>query len=464
MSQNPVSQSAAVSTGQAPPGNPSRDRATLILFTLLVTCLYADQNLLAPSLTLVGDEFGFTRAEIDQKLGADVNLIFWMLGGAVTLIIGYLADRADLTKRFNRKWMLVSVSFVSALACLGSGLSTSYEQLYWSRALTGLGIGGSFPLMYSLIGDYYPPNKRASANATIGLATGLGIAIGQLMAGMIATTQGWRQPFIYVAGATFVMIFLFSVIAREPRRGQQEAGLKELLESGGTYEERIRLEDLPALFKVRSNLMIFMQALPGTIPWGVFFVYLNDYYAHDKGFSVEQATLLVMVIGGAAIAGGFIGGLIGQRAFNVAPKYLPLVCASTTLAGVIPMAILISYPVSPGASMVGPMTVGILTGVLIAVTGPNVYTMLINVNPPEHRGSAFSLLNLFNDLGRGFGAWVVGTMAASWGRVTAFHVANLMWVFCGAVLILMMRAFPQDEQEMQRKLAESSQRKRGSDA
>lgn len=441
------------------PSSSSRDRATLILFTLLVTCLYADQNLLAPSLSLVGAEFGFSRAEIDQKLGADVNLIFWMLGGAVTMIIGYLADRSDLTEKFNRKWLLTTVSFISALACLGSGLASTYEQLYWSRALTGLGIGGSFPLMYSLIGDYYPPNKRASANATIGLATGLGIALGQLMAGMIATTQGWRQPFIYVAAATIVMVFLFAIIAKEPKRGQHEEGLKELLEAGGSYEERIRLEDIPALFKVRSNLMIFMQALPGTVPWGIFFVYLNDYYAHDKGFSVEEATLLVMVIGGAAIMGGFIGGLIGQKAFNVQPKYLPLVCASTTLAGVIPMAILISYPVSPGTSLTGPIVVGVLTGLLIAVTGPNVYTMLINVNPPEHRGSAFSLLNLFNDLGKGFGAWVVGTMAASWGRVTAFHVANLMWVFCGAVLIFMMKTFPKDEAELQRKLAESTHKR-----
>ena len=32
-----------------------------------------------------GAEFGFTRAQIDQRLGADVNLMFWMLGGVVTL-------------------------------------------------------------------------------------------------------------------------------------------------------------------------------------------------------------------------------------------------------------------------------------------------------------------------------------------------------------------------------------------
>jgi len=79
--------------------------------------------------------------------------------------------------------------------------------------------------------------------------------------------------------------------------------------------------------------------------------------------------------------------------------------------------------------------VGCLTGLLIAVTGPNVNTILIAVNPPQRRGSAFSLLNLFNDLGRGLGAWIGGSLAAHFGRVFAFHLANSMWLFCGLCLL-----------------------------
>lgn len=443
----------------APPERPQYDKLTVVLFTLLIGTLYADQNLLAPSLTVIGEEFGFTRAEIDQRLGADVNLIFWMLGGMVTLLVGYVADRADITRVFNRKWMLVTVASMGSLACLASGFAQTYEQLYWARALTGLGIGGSFPLIYSLLGDYFPPRQRAAATATIGLAMGIGIAVGQTLAGMYAGKGDWRTPFIEVAVACFVFIVLFALIGREPSRGAHEAGLQELLAKGEAYEEKIKLSDLPRLFQVPTNRLIFMQALPGTVPWGVFFVYLNDYYAHDKGFSVEQATLLVMVIGAAAILGGFLGGLLGQWLFNRSSHYLPLLCALTTLAGVIPMAVLISYPVGPEAGLAAPIAIGLTTGLLISVTGPNVNTILINVNAPEHRGSAFSLLNLFNDLGRGFGAWVVGTMAASWGRPTAFHVANLMWVFCGLVLLVMVRRFPRDEQQLQVQLKEAAREK-----
>ena len=92
--------------------SPARRQATLVLFVLLIGLLYADQNLLAPNLTAIGKEFGFSRAEIDQRLGADVNLMFWMLGGVVTLLVGYLTDRADLANRLPRKHLLFVVAFL----------------------------------------------------------------------------------------------------------------------------------------------------------------------------------------------------------------------------------------------------------------------------------------------------------------------------------------------------------------
>lgn len=439
--------------------SPTRIKVTQVLFVLIVGLLFADQNLLAPNLTAIGTEFGFSRAEIDQRLGADVNLLFWMVGGVLTLAVGYLADRGDLTGKLSRKRLLLLVVVVGQMACLASGLSKTYDQLLWARALTGLGIGGAFPLIYSLIGDFYPPQKRASAAATLGLAQGLGVGVGQLLSGMLGATYGWRFPFWVVACPGLVLSVFFALWAHEPKRGQHEEGLQDLLDQGHSYDERLRLRDIPRLFSVKTNVLILLQALPGTVPWGVFFVYLNDYYAHDKGFSVPDATLLVMSVGVAAIFGGFLGGLWGQKLLNRQTRNLPLLCALTTTMAVIPMAVLIEYPVRPGQSLVGPLLVGLLTGGLAAVTGPNVNTMLIAVNPPEHRGSVFSFFNLCNDLGRGLGAWIVGGMAARLGRVSAFHIANLMWLGCGLVLFVLIFLFPSDERALQTRLRKLARQK-----
>jgi MFS-type transporter involved in bile tolerance (Atg22 family) len=168
---------------------------------------------------------------------------------------------------------------------------------------------------------------------------------------------------------------------------------------------------------------------------------------------VADATFLVITIGVAAICGGFLGGMLGQYLFNRSSRNLPLLCGVTTLIGTIPTAILISYPIEPGGTIWGPLALGIGTGLLVAVTGPNVRAMLLAVNPPEHRGAVFSLFNLFDDLGKGLGAWVVGGLAASFGRVSAFHLSNLMWVFGGVVLLLTIRTFARDERAMQEELA-----------
>ncbi|MEO7732358.1 MAG: MFS transporter, partial [Kofleriaceae bacterium] len=172
------------------------------------------------------------------------------------------------------------------------------------------------------------------------------------------------------------------------------------------------------------------------------------------------ATGLVIAIGVGTLVGSFVGGLLGQRLFNRRPGYLPLFCAITTIAAVGPMALLISFPAGPSAAA-GATAIALVTGLLAGCVISNVNTMMINVNPPERRGAAFALLNLFNDLGRGLGAWLVGTMAASMGRVTAFHLANLLWIPCGLALFALARLLPREQAAVQARLQVMVARERG---
>lgn len=423
-----------------------RDRLAMVLLGVTSFFLFADQNLMAPNLSLIAQEFGFSDVEKDQKLGGDVALWFWMLGGVISIAVGWLTDRV------NRRNLYALTLIVGALPCFLTGFVQSYEQLLVARALTGIGIGGAIPLLYSLIGDLYPATQRAKATAVIGFTMGLGIAAGQLLAGMLGPEHGWRLPFQIVGAPNFVLALVFLAAVREPVRGQHEAAFEggAVVEHGGP----VRWADYKEVFRARTAALVFLQGIPGTVPWGVFFVFLNDFYSHDKGFSVQSATLLVMVIGAAAILGGYLGGLVGNRLYNKNPAYLPLFCGATTLIGILPTAALLNYPVQsgPDASLAAPMALGVLTGLFAAITGPNVRAILINVTAPETRGSVFSLYNLADDLGRGFGPWIIGGLVGAFGRVTAFNVANLFWVFCGLTLLWMSRSFPKDEAELQARL------------
>ena len=424
----------------------THERFAVVLLAIITLFLFADQNLMAPNLTQIANDFGFDAVQRDVMLGGNISFVFWVFGGLVTLGIGYLTDR------ISRKVLFVIVILVGEIPCLLTGFAQTYNQLFWLRALTGIGIGGALPLVYSLLGDYFSPKMRTAATAYMALAMGLGIAVGQLLAGFIGPVYGWRLPFILVAVPNFLLALIFWFTMREPVRGITEDGLRELIEGGRIYSAKINWSEYKKLFRIKTNLLVFLQGIPGTVPWGVFFIFLNDYLSQNKGYSIETATLIVTIIGGAAIFGGFLGGLMGHKVYNLDPKYLPALCGVTTLLGIIPTAILINIPDQTGVAdpnMMLALVSGLFTGFTISITGPNVKAMLLNVNTPETRGSIFSLFNLTDDLGKGFGPVIISLLIVSLGRTWAFNVANLFWVFCGIVLLWLIWVFPKDEQQLQ---------------
>jgi predicted MFS family arabinose efflux permease len=62
-----------------------------------------------------------------------------------------------------------------------------------------------------------------------------------------------------------------------------------------------------------------------------------------------------------------------------------------------------------GASFV----IALLALALTSANSPNWFALIADVNPPEHRGTVYSLGNLANGVGRAAGNWVVGVVFRS---------------------------------------------------
>ena len=176
--------------------------------------MFADQNLMGPNLTLIAEDFGMTDVK-DQYLGGLIPLVFWLLGGTVALFIGYCTDL------MSRKNLFVLIVFIGEIPCLLSGFADTYTEFFIMRALTGIGIGGIIPLTYSLLGDYYAANERIKAVTLIGLASGLGIAVGQLTAGMMGDSFGWSPPFILFALPNFILGIVFFLLRVRSMQSQK---------------------------------------------------------------------------------------------------------------------------------------------------------------------------------------------------------------------------------------------------
>lgn len=79
------------------------------------------------------------------------------------------------------------------MACLYAALSQSRmlfsatppcanarAQLYWTRAITGIAIGGGMPLVYSILGDLVSSTGRTEASGMVGISIGIGQGMGQV--------------------------------------------------------------------------------------------------------------------------------------------------------------------------------------------------------------------------------------------------------------------------------------------
>lgn len=409
------------------------------------------------------------QAEVDDRLAGRAALWFWMLGGLMALLVGYLTDKLP------RKVLLFTTIVIGAAPCLSTAFAQNVNQFVVLRALTGIGIGAVLPLTYSLLGDLFSARGRPVAVAWVGLAMGLGIAGGQVFAGIAGPTIGWRIPFIAVAVPNLVLSILFLLIAREPRRGGAETELQSAMAHGAEYEERIKLGDLKKIFSNRTNLLVFFQGIPGSMPWGFFFTYLVDYYHANKGYSVEEATLLVTVFGGGAILGGFFGGLIGGKLYQRRTSLLPLLCGVSVLAGIAPILLIVNWSSAAadplagaltalagmkgqGSSIVAPVLLGFFGAMVATVPSSNVKAVLMNVNPPENRGTIFSVFNLADDLGKGLAPFLIGSvLSVYFGRVLSYNIAILMWLICGVAWIALIRVFPQDVERLEARLRERAQ-------
>ena len=74
------------------------DYLSLTLLFILSFFLFADQNLMGPNLTQIANDFGFDDVQRDIKLGGEISLVFWLIGGFVTLFFGYLTDIVSTKK------------------------------------------------------------------------------------------------------------------------------------------------------------------------------------------------------------------------------------------------------------------------------------------------------------------------------------------------------------------------------
>ncbi|KAL6755542.1 major facilitator superfamily domain-containing protein [Haematococcus lacustris] len=421
-----------------------RRRYMVCIFTLMATLLFADQNLLAPNLTQVAADLGISEEDKDQLLGGWIMAAFFAVGAPSAMLVGWLSDKT------NRRNLLFVVVMLGSMPCLCTFWVTNYEQLLALRTLTGISVGGCFPLIFSLLGDLFPITQRAAVSAGVQIATGAGIAAGQALAGMLGESN-WRIPFMVVAVPAVVVACIMLLTTQEPPRGAFEEALQGVYAEGEAYKDTITWAKVRVLLRLPTNWLIILQGLPGSLPWGFMLVFMNDYLSQNKGFSVKVATLIVLMFGLGGGLGVICGGALGQWLYNRRKEYVALLMGTSVFLGIGPLTYLVNAPL-PSYPLGATAFLALLGGCFASVAGPNLKAVLLNVYEPETRGVAFALQTMTDDLGKGLGPFLVAWFIKSLGRQGAFNLSIGGWVPCGLLLTSLVFTLRKDEAAMQRRL------------
>ena len=234
--------------------------------------------------------------------------------------IGYLADRVNRTK------LIAACIVVWSVMTMACGLARSFGHLFMARVGVGIGEAGLSPAAYSLISDYFPPERRSFAlgifQVGVFWGSGIAIAIGGAVVAFVGQSESTVVPILgemrnwqivfFVVGAPGLLVALLATTVREPSRDPNVRTIGAANWSGFRASVAAvwrRLRERPSLF----SLHFIGFGLCG-VTTHVCLLWARPYLTREFGLPPAEAAY---AIGGALIvfstAGIVIGSLIADR-------------------------------------------------------------------------------------------------------------------------------------------------------
>jgi len=389
---------------------------SVVVFVILASLDNVAIGLVPPLYGSIGDTFGVGEGHI-----ALATTIMFLISAVAAIGFAYAGDRTD------RKPVLILGTAIWVAGTAWSGLSGSYGSFLLAQVLAAFGLGAVASVSFAVVSDLISPRRRGLVMSFWGLSQGVGTLAGTLLGGLLGHDD-WRKPFL-VAAAAGVIATVAYVFTYNVPRGESQPEL-----AGVEYDERIHAGDLPVILGRRTNIWLIFQGFTAQIALGslVWLPILFRSRAEHQGYTAGTAVLVGSVFATLFQLGGalsILGGLAGDRLQRRTPRGRALVAAVGVLAAVPFYVVLFFVPmtidVPDGASsarVVRPVLEDVLTQptvgfclvtavfalMLTSANSPNWFALIADVNPPEHRGTVYSMGNLVNGFGRAGGNAMVG--------------------------------------------------------
>jgi len=387
-----------------------------------------------------------------------------------SLPFGVLADRVRRTR------VLGLAIFLWAAAMLWSASVPNFHELLLARLFLGAVVAAAGPLAASLIGDWFAASERGRIYGYVLAGELLGAGFGFAVTGDIAALS-WRAAFILLALPAFVLGWLVLRL-KEPARGgrgvlanptkplvpadtetgePRETDAQQLARERGIEPDPaqvtgqdMRRASLPQaaryVLRVRTNLLLIAATacayyfLAGIQTFG------SEFSKLQYGIDQPLANLLLLGVGGGAVAGVLLGGAIGDWLLRRGRLTGRLATAVVGAVG----TVVLFLPALLTRSAFTALPYLVAAVLFLTLQNPTIAASQLDIMPPSLWGRAEAVRTMLRSLAMALAPLLFGAVS---DYVFGGGRSGLQWTFVvmlvplGASAWLLMKArrtYPQD--------------------
>jgi MFS family permease len=391
----------------------------LVLLTAISTVGFIDRIVMNVLAVPIQGEFDLS----DKQVGLLTGLAFAVLNVALGIAVARYAERG------HRLSLIAIGTLLWSLATAACGMVGSWFQLVLARMGVGVGEAVGLPATQSVVSDYFPPERRATAMSVLLLAPPLGAFLGSAGGSWIGQEYGWRTAFLIATIPGALLALAAWALIAEPPRGRYDA------------EQGNEVPSLGSVFRRLVGLNSARQLLAGSTIASMVGFGLNSFMAfllvRKFAFSLAEAGLfagLLASLPGAisVVAGGRLADRLGAGN-PAAYAWIPGAC------------LLVAAPIYMFAITQDDVTlllVLVFTAALFQYTYLGVtFGVFQNLLHPRMRATGSALLNtVYGLIGQGLGpllvGWLSDRLAPEYGAgnglawAMAITAAIYLWAGC----------------------------------
>jgi len=407
-------------------------------WTLVAVCLGTFMLLL--DITIVN----VALPDIQHALHSSFSDLQWIVDAYALTLAAFLLTAGSLADMYGRRLLYLIGLAVFTCASALCGFAVTTLMLVLSRALQGVGGAIMFAVSLALLADAFRARDRGVAFGVWGAVTGLAVAIGPLLGGILTSGISWRWIFFVNAPIGVVAIVITAIRvaeSRAPRATMPDwlgfalftAGLGSLVyalieSSRRSFTDSLVLGCFAAadvllcafvlaewrtahpmfdlkLFRLPTFSGGLVAAFGLSASIFAMLLYLVLYLQDILGYSALATGVRLTVISGGILVTATIAGRLSSLVpvrLLIGPGLLGIGVSLLLMRGL--------EPTSTWTHLVPGMIVG---GLAVGLVNPPLASTAVGVVPPQRAGMASGINSTFRQVGIATGIALLGSLFAS---------------------------------------------------